>query len=120
MRPAPKSDAGRDDKLAASLRGMGYTQGAIDQVLAAEADKDEGDGDAVFWLWPENKTSWEFFRFVDRQWRYGAMGGIFGLDLATAVALMPAFNIRDQRAMLEDLKAMEGAALPLLNAKADK
>ena len=102
------------------MRGLGYTQAAIDQVMADAASGEEEAGDAVFWVWAENKIPWEFFRFIDRQWRYGAMGGVLGLDLATAVVLMPAFKIRDQRRMLEDLKVMEAAALPPLNKKADK
>lgn len=113
-----KKPVDADGKFSESLRGQGYTEEAIATAVAElrKRDSDAGEDGDVFWLLPENKLAWEFFSFCDRQWRYGAMGGVMGLDFATIFALMPAFKIRDQRRMLEDLKAIETGALPVLNA----
>ena len=48
------------------------------------------------------------------QWRT-TMSGVLGLDYGALKWLFSLYSVEDQRALLEDLQVMEGAAMMALN-----
>ena len=65
-------------------------------------------------MWPENWDTVEMFLRLQTQWRIG-MGGPIGLDYSAVEWLLRLYEVKDQRALLEDLQIMEGAALAAMN-----
>ena len=67
-----------------------------------------------FEVWPENWNAIEMWCRVQTQWRTSA-GGAIGLDYSALAWLFKMYSVDDQRALLEDLQVMEGAALAAMN-----
>jgi len=83
--------------------------------------EDEKESDACE-VWPENLPALELFLGLATQWRAvaGMRGLIYlGLDYAATEALMRARRLRDRERLFDDLRAMERAALPGMNARDD-
>ena len=57
------------------------------------------------------------FSRVQTQWRTST-GGAIGLDYSVLAWLFKMYSVEDQRALLEDLQVMEGAALTAMNREA--
>lgn len=72
-------------------------------------------------IWPENYRAWELFCFMQSQWRVAGMGGFLGLDYNVLFKKMDRMQLsRDEYDQLEDdIRAMEFAALPVLNKQPD-
>lgn len=70
-----------------------------------------------FEVWPENWDAVVMFSRVQTQWRTSA-GGAIGLDYSVLAWLFKMYSVEDQRALLEDLQTMEGAALAAMNREA--
>lgn len=51
---------------------------------------------------------------LQTQWRASA-GGVIGLDYSVLEWLLRLYEVKDQRALLEDLQVMEGAALSAMH-----
>lgn len=73
------------------------------------------DGDD-FEVLEENWPAVEMFLRCQTQWRT-TMGGVIGLDYSALAWLLRLYGVEDQRALLEDLQTMEGAALTALNER---
>jgi hypothetical protein len=80
-------------------------------VFGIEVELPEDQG---FQVWPENWDTVEMFLRLQTQWRIG-MGGPIGLDYSAVEWLLRLYEVKDQRALLEDLQIMEGAALAAMN-----
>ncbi len=70
--------------------------------------------DRGFEVWPENWDAVQMWCRVQTQWRVG-MSGPIGLDYVALEWLLRLYGVTDQRALLEDLQVMEGAALTAMN-----
>ena len=81
--------------------------GAPEDVIAEMRQRQRGED---FEVWQENWPAVEMFLRLETQWRVG-MGGPTGLDYVAARWLFEVYEVTDQRALLERLKLMEGAAL---------
>lgn len=73
-------------------------------------------------IWPEHHQAWDVWMAITNAWNVvsGMAGDRFlGFDRAAAESVMRMFGIakRARRLLLEQLLAMEAAALPALNAK---
>lgn len=77
-----------------------------------------GDEEAreCFAVWEENWPTLKLFLRMRRQWRYGAMGGVIGLDWPGIESRLRLMKTEMTAEMLDDLDAMEDAALEALNA----
>ena len=88
----------------------------IERSLAGR-EVDEPGKDA-FAIWPENLPALELFLDLETQWRM-AIGEVHllyvGLDYPAAEALMRARRLRNRDILFDDLRAMERAALPIMN-----
>ena len=98
------------------MRDGGLGDDEIAEIIGRAAENEDDD---CFAVWFENRRAFELFLVLGTQWRVGGMGGFLGMDYAAAVAVMNVYRIKDQRAMLLDLRAMERAALAALNAAKD-
>jgi hypothetical protein len=67
-----------------------------------------------FEVWPENWDAVLMFTRLQTQWRASA-GGVIGLDYGAVGWLLRLYEVKDQRALLEDLQIMEGAALAVIH-----
>ncbi len=63
-------------------------------------------------MWPENWPAWTLFDRVSTQWRVGMRGAI-GLDYCAIYPVMKRMRLsgEDWLQMLDDIRAMEAAAL---------
>ena len=69
-----------------------------------------------FEVWEENWPVVEMFLRVQTQWRT-TMNGVLGLDYGAVAWLFMMYEVNDQRALLEDLQVMEGAAMVTINSR---
>ena len=69
-----------------------------------------------FEVWEENWSVVEMFLRVQTQWRT-TMNGVLGLDYGAVAWLFMMYEVNDQRALLEDLQVMEGAAMVTINSR---
>ena len=69
-----------------------------------------------FEVWEENWLVVEMFLRVQTQWRT-TMNGVLGLDYGAVAWLFMMYEVNDQRALLEDLQVMEGAAMVTINSR---
>ena len=69
---------------------------------------------AQFEVHPDNWATVEMFLRLQTQWR-STMSGVIGLDYSAAQWLFRLYEVQDQRALLEDLKTMEVAAMQVIN-----
>lgn len=83
-------------------------------VLGVALPDQEPESD--FEVLEENWPAVEMFLRCQTQWRT-SMGGVVGLDYSVLAWLLRLYEVEDQRALLEDLQIMEGAALTALNDK---
>ena len=74
----------------------------------------EPEGD--FEVWEENWPVVEMFLRCQTQWRT-TMNGVLGLDYGAVAWLFMMYEVKDQRALLEDLQVMEGAAMVSINSR---
>jgi len=56
------------------------------------------------------------FLRVQTQWRT-TMNGVLGLDYGALAWLFMLYEVKDQRALLEDLQVMEAAAMVTINSR---
>lgn len=63
---------------------------------------------------PDAEAAIEMFFQVSTQWRCGA-NGVIGLDYNAVQWLFSMYAVEDPKVMLEDLQAMESAALAVLS-----
>lgn len=76
----------------------------------------EQPGTDDFEVWEENWPVLEMFLRCQTQWRT-TMSGLLGLDYTAVAWLLRLYEVEDQRALLEDLQVMEGAAMMALNKR---
>lgn len=107
------------EHLAAQLEAFG----APPEVVEEERRKEEER--ALFEIYPENETAVLAFIHLATQWRVvsGAMGGaiFLGLDYNSVRPVLWALDVPRARwrEIFADLRIMEAAALPVLNARKD-
>lgn len=65
----------------------------------------------------ENWPAVEMFLRLQTQWRT-TMSGLLGLDYGAVAWLLRLYEVKDPRALLEDLQVMEAAAMAALNREA--
>lgn len=70
-------------------------------------------------LWEENLPIAELWGAMQTQWRTG-FAGPTGMDYPTALALMPVYELADQREALHGLQLMEGETLKILADRREK
>ncbi|MBY0240756.1 MAG: DUF1799 domain-containing protein [Burkholderiaceae bacterium] len=104
-----------DDDVIAQLVKLG----APDHVIDAARNKSQ-PVDVDFLVWEENWQAVTLFLALKTQWRMAvSMAGLhyFGIEYASAYALLDARQIApgDREALMDALRLMEDAALPLLN-----
>ena len=101
------------DEAAEDLAAFGVPEEQIAELLP------EGNPSGVlFAIWPENREAVEVFLALSTQWRFEGMSGTyFGLDYPGVEAALRMLRIKDRRAVFDDLRAMERAALEELNAE---
>lgn len=58
----------------------------------------------------------EMFLRCQTQWRT-TMSGVLGLDYSAVAWLFMMYEVKDQRALLEDLQVMEAAAMVTINGR---
>jgi len=69
-----------------------------------------------FEVWEENWSALEMFLRCQTQWRT-TMSGVLGLDYSAVAWLFMMYEVKDQRALLEDLQVMEAAAMVTINGR---
>ena len=69
-----------------------------------------------FEVWEENWPVVEMFLRVQTQWRT-TMNGVLGLDYGALAWLFMMYEVKDHRALLEDLQVMEAAAMVTINSR---
>jgi len=79
----------------------------------------EPSGPEHYEVWPENWEAVILFCGLATQWKVGAFGGFIGLDYAAVEADLRLQRVRDRARVYQKIKAMEYAALPILNKTAD-
>lgn len=82
---------------------------AIAAILAPARD---------FEVWPENMPAINLYLTVQTQWRAGA-SGLIGLDHNVVLAHMSRMHLTDRQHtwLFDDIRAIEGAALEILNKR---
>ncbi len=110
---ARQPEQGQTKKLIAAAeywaRG-GEIDDTADDAKAFNIVMPEPEKPEVFEVWPENWDAVQMWCRVQTQWRASA-GGVIGLDYSVLEWLLRLYEVKDQRALLEDLQIMEGAAL---------
>lgn len=84
-------------------------------MVAAVEINEESD---LFEIWEENLASLVMFTRLQTQWNL-VQGGFVGLNYQAVAALLKIYKVEDPAAMMDDLIAMESAALPILNKRED-
>jgi hypothetical protein len=69
----------------------------------------------AFEVWDDCWESVIMFTLLANDWTYAVMGSCTGMNKQTLQWYMEVFEVKDKRAMLEDLQAMESHALTLMN-----
>lgn len=72
--------------------------------------------DGLFGVWEENAEQVMMFMRLQTQWRV-IDGGFVGLNYQSAEFLFKIHSVADQATMMNDLQAMEMAALQVLNKR---
>lgn len=89
--------------------------GAPPEIIAA-ASPDPSEH--LFGIWEENVEALMMFMRLQTQWNV-VPGGYVGLNYQSAEFLFRIHNVADAAAMMDDLQAMEIAALQVLNKRKD-
>ena len=74
--------------------------------------------DTDFGVWEENAETIVMFMRLQTQWRV-VEGAFLGLNYQSAEFLFKIHSVADPAAMMNDLQAMEMAALQVLNKRKD-
>lgn len=71
-------------------------------------------------VWPENLQAWRLWSLVGDQFRMGS-GGPVALDLVPVFHELDRMDLQreDYDSLLQDMKAMAGAAIQEINSRAD-
>jgi hypothetical protein len=69
-----------------------------------------------FEVWEENWPVVEMFLRCQTQWRT-TMSGVLGMDYGAVAWLFMMYEVKDPRALLEDLQVMEGAVMVSINSR---
>ena len=112
-----RSAPAEDDERYADPQEWQDAIDAHEDALAAD-DEDAEDDDDVCFIWPENRQTWNVFCALSHCWRIdGWTGQYLGLERPAIESTLRLMQIhrRRHREMLQDLLAMEEAALPVLN-----
>lgn len=88
--------------------------GAPTEVIDAMA----GQSDTDFGVWPENADILVMFMRLQTQWNV-IPGGFIGLNYQSAEFLFRIHNVPNVAEMMDDLQAMEIAALQVMNQRKD-
>lgn len=87
----------------------------ISEVISPSLNDAESLPDKVFEVWDDCWESVTMFTRLSSDWVYAGMGSCTGINKQTLQWYMDIFEVKDKRAMLEDLQAMEAHALTLMN-----
>lgn len=99
------------DDSAADLAAFGAP---AEMIEAATADPDA----TLFGVWQENAVSLMMFLRMQTQWNV-INGAFVGLNYSSAEFLFKIHAVEDAAAIMDDLQAMELAALQVLNKRKD-
>lgn len=98
---------------------LGASEAEAEAALEARKPAEGGD----FELWPENLEAFEIFCALETQWRIASGFAVIriGLIYSEATREMRERGIKRERRqeLMGDLRAMERAALPVLNKRGD-
>jgi hypothetical protein len=109
-------DDGKGDELRDDLRAFGLDDHAIEEELARRGLAGTADDDEDFAVLPENELSLRVFLALGTQWRRDGMSGrVLGLNYQAAASVMDMLKVADREMVFEDVRAMELAALAVLN-----
>lgn len=87
--------------------------GAPAEMIAAASPDPEAQ---LFGVWEENADTMVMFLRLQTQWHVIA-GGFIGLNYQSAEFLIKIHGVADAAAMMDDLQAMEIAALQVMNKR---
>lgn len=89
------------------------------EAVAAGFTLADYEGDFVE-CWPDNWDAFQLFSSIGNQWRVG-VAGVISLDYAVLFHRMDRMKLPDDEyeQLFEDVKALEGAALAVLNPPKD-
>lgn len=94
---------------------MGLRDVEIAEAFASRARPEE---EHACEIWPENWPALEAFLSLSTQWRASPRtGAALGLDYAAAESVMRLLEVKDRRAVFEDLRVMERAALRVFSGQ---
>lgn len=91
-----------------------------DDEIEAVFGPDEPAEDGAFGVWEENWLASEVFLALSTQWivRSGLWGESFqGIRYSSVQPVLWAFGVKDRRAVFEDVRVMEAAALGVFNKR---
>lgn len=96
------------------MRGLGYTEAAIAEAVAA-ADG-EGAAESDFVIWAENARTWSVWIEVCDVWRVG-FSSVLGLDWPCVEATVRMMGMKMSPELYFDLKAMDRAVRAVQHEK---
>lgn len=96
--------------------GGGETEGALEFLGLPKALAKSFEPEPCL-VWPQNWKIVRLFIALATQWRVG-MNGATGLDYAAVPPVARGYGIRLTQSVWDGLRAMEGEALRVMNAKA--
>lgn len=99
------------DDSAADLAAFGAPSDVIESIKTSPDD-------TLFGVWEENAETVIMFMRLQTQWNI-TNGGFVGLNYSSVEFLIRIHDVQDAAAMMDDLQAMELAALQLLNKRKD-
>ena len=73
----------------------------------------------VFEVWPEHEEALTMYLRCSTQWRSGP-SGVIGLDYGVVIQLCNIYDVKDIRALLDDLQVMENRTLELIAEQQEK
>lgn len=94
------------------LEAFGAPKELIEKLAEESKPKD-------FEIWPENWKAVEVFMRLHTQWKYGAMGGVIGLDYSSLPFIFEMLEVDNKKETFQSIQIMENAALEVLNEKRD-
>ena len=93
------------------MAAFGAPAEIVAQVEAEQSDR-------TFGVWDDNAETFRIFIKLQTQWHV-IQGGFIGLNYQSAEFLAKIHSIDDLAAFMDDLQAMELAALQVLNKRKD-
>lgn len=82
------------------------------------SDQSKAADGSTFAIWEDNASTMLMFMRLQTQWNVIA-GCFLGLNYQSAAFLFKIHNVADEAEMMDDLQAMEIAALQVLNKRKD-